>query len=419
MTNAYKNKTACVFDHGLFVEMAVTLAKDFGRVLYACPWESGYPKSNAMLIGEGLPGVTRISSIWEHLDEIDLFVFPDVYQGPLQMHLVSLGKRVWGGRLGEELELDRDASKKHLKSLGIDIGAYKVVKGLDALREHLKAHDNQYIKISRSRGDMETFRSKNYRLIEPRLDELEHSLGAMKKIMKFVVEDEIPDAVEIGYDGYCVGGAFPEKAMWGVEIKDKAFVMQCKPYSALPPQVRSVNEKMAPTLKKYDYRGFISSEIRVTKDGTGYAIDPCARAGSPPSELYQVMVKNWADILWEGAGGVLVEPEFEAKWGAELLLLSSFATKNWQAIEFPKELRENIKLRQATMIEGRYYFVPQMSDMPEIGAVVATGDTMEAAIKECKRISALVEGHYIEVISGSLDEASAEFEKLKDFGISV
>jgi hypothetical protein len=419
MTNAYKQRTACVFDHGLFVEMAVTLAKDFGRVLYACPWESGYPKSNAMLIGEGLPGVTRISSIWEHLDDIDLFVFPDVYQGPLQMHLASLGKRVWGGRMGEELELDRDASKKHLKSLGIPIGPYKVVTGLDALRGHLQEHDDQYVKISRSRGDMETFRSKNYRLIEPRLDELEHSLGAMKKIMQFVVEDAIPDAVEIGYDGYCIDGRFPKQAMWGIEVKDKSFVMQCAPYNALPKQVRSVNEKMAGTLKNFGYRGFISSELRVTKDGIGYAIDPCARAGSPPSELYQIMVKNWSDILWEGAEGVLVEPEFVAKWGAELLLLSSWATKNWQAVEFPPSLRENVKLRQLTVIEGKYYFVPQMSDMPEIGAVVATGNTMEAAIKECKRIAGLVEGHYVEVIDGSLDEASAEFEKLAKFGIQV
>jgi hypothetical protein len=306
-----------------------------------------------------------------------------------------------------------------LKSLGIPIGPYKVVTGLDALRGHLQEHDDQYVKISRSRGDMETFRSKNYRLIEPRLDELEHSLGAMKKIMQFVVEDAIPDAVEIGYDGYCIDGRFPKQAMWGIEVKDKSFVMQCAPYNALPKQVRSVNEKMAGTLKNFGYRGFISSELRVTKDGIGYAIDPCARAGSPPSELYQIMVKNWSDILWEGAEGVLVEPEFVAKWGAELLLLSSWATKNWQAVEFPPSLRENVKLRQLTVIEGKYYFVPQMSDMPEIGAVVATGNTMEAAIKECKRIAGLVEGHYVEVIDGSLDEASAEFEKLAKFGIQV
>jgi hypothetical protein len=416
---SYKNRSVCVVENGLFVEFAVLLSKSFGKTYYYAPWEGGYPSSNPLLIGQGIPNVTRLKSIWPMLDEIDLFVFPDVYQGALQVHLASLGKRVWGGRMGEELELDRAAAKVHLDSLGIDIGPYRVIKGLDALRMHLMKHENQYVKISRTRGDMETFKSKNYALIEPRLDELEHKLGAKKKIMEFVVEDEIKPAVEVGYDGYTIDGKFPKNAMWGIEVKDKGFVMQCKPYAKLPEQVKSVNQKMEGTLKNYGYRGFISSEIRITKDGTGYAIDPCARAGSPPSELYQVMVKNWPDILWNGAEGVLVEPEFAAKWGAELLLLSSWATKNWQAVQFPKSIRDNVKLRQLTMIEGKHYFVPQMSDMPEIGAVVATGDTMEDAIKECREIADKVEGHYIEVISGSLDEASEEFAKLRKFGIDV
>jgi hypothetical protein len=62
------------------------------------------------------------------------------------------------------------------------------------LRKHLKANDDQWVKISGTRGDMETFGAKSYEKVEPRLDELEHNLGALKKVMKFTVEQGINDA---------------------------------------------------------------------------------------------------------------------------------------------------------------------------------------------------------------------------------
>lgn len=415
----YKNKIVCIVDQGLFVELAVTLSKSFKKTFYYSPWEAPFPKSNALLVGEGIPGVTRIRSIWNHIDEIDLFVFPDVYMGPLQVYLSSIGKRVWGSRMGEELELCRPESKELFKTLNIAVGPYKVITGLDDLRDYLKKHDKQYVKVSGTRGDFETFRAENYELIEPRLDELEHNLGAMKKIIKFIVEDAIDEAVEIGYDGYCIDGQFPKTAMRGIEVKDKGFIMKSGPYSGVAPQARGFNEKLKNKFKDYQYRGFWSSEIRVTKDGTGYATDPCCRAGSPPCELYQIMVDNWAEIMWEGAEGNLVEPKLWGKWGAELLLISEWAVHNWQAIKFPPKYRENVKLRNLTIIDGKYYVVPQIGGCAEIGAVVAVGNSKESAVAECKKIAEQVEGYYLETIPDSLDQADEQIAKLKEFGIEL
>jgi hypothetical protein len=414
-----KKRTCCVVDHGLFTEWAVLLAKDFGKVYYWTPWQDGYPRSNSLLIGTGLPNVVRLKDFWSILDEIDIFVFPDCYLGPLQCHLASLGKRVWGSRRGEDLELDRVASKKHQERIGIDIGPWRVVRGLAALREHLKESKNQWVKISATRGDMETFKSKNYKLIEPKLDELEEQLGAKKYSMEFIVEDDIPDAVEIGYDGFNIRGKFPKQAMAGIEIKDKGLVMKTMTYAALPEEIRDVNDKLGPTLREFDYRGFLSTELRITRDHKAYSIDPCARAGSPPNELYQLLITNWADIIWEGANGVVVDPIFAAKWGAELLLISDWAKDRWQAVQFPKSIRENVKLRNLAVIEGQYYSVPQVSGHAELGAVVALGNTMDEAIAECKKLAAQVEGYYVETVSGCLDEAQGEFKKLAEFGVKV
>lgn len=415
----YKNRVCCVVDNGLFIEIAITLAKDFGRVLYYMPWESGYPKSNALLVGQGVPGIERIDSPWPYFDEIDLWVFPDVYFGSLQVYLEKQGKRVWGARMGEELELFRADSKKHQKSLGIDVGPWKLVKGIDALREHLQNHDDQWVKISRTRGDMETFHAQNYDLAKPKLDELEHNLGAKAGIMEFVVEEAINDAIEAGYDGYTIDGKFPKNCMFGVEIKDRGFVMKTTQYEGLPDQLRGLNDKLVPTFRAYGYRGFWSTELRITKDGKAYSIDPCARAGSPPSELYMLMVENWADIIWHGAAGEMVEPMFCAKWGAELLLLSDWGDTHWQPLQFPRSIREHVKLRYLTYIDKVPYVVPQASAHPEIGAVVATGDTMEAAIKGVKRLADQVKGFYVETRPDALDEAQEQFDKLRAFGIKV
>ena len=413
MARRYPDKTICVYDHGLFVEMAITLSKDFGRVLYYAPWENGYPKSNSLRIGQGITEIERVSSPWSHYDDIDLWVFPDVYEGALQEHLVQQGKRVWGSRMGEELELDRVASKDLCSRLRIDIGPFEVITGLDALREHLKRHDDQWVKISATRGDMETFHAETYPMVEVRLDELEHNLGAKTKVMEFIVEQGINDAVEVGYDGYCIDGRYPRTAMTGVEVKDEAYIAKVLRYADLPTQVRSVNDKLAPALKHYGYRGFISTEVRCPEEnGKAYLIDPCARCGSPPSELYQMMIANLAEIIWEGAGGTVVEPEFSAPWGAELLLISDWADRNWQHVNFPESIRPHVKLRNMTIIDGHYYVIPQWTGSPEIGAVVATGDTPDEAIEECKRLAEMVHGHSLDKPVDALDIAREQLDKI-------
>jgi hypothetical protein len=361
-------------------------------------------------IGEGIDEIERVPSIWPHIDEVDLFVFPDVYEGALQDYLAGIGKRVWGCRMGEELELDRVAAKEHCRGLGIDIGPYTVLNGIDALRAHLKRHKNQFVKIPSLRGDMETFKADNYELIEPRLNELAHNVAS--KTMEFICEEEIPDAIEVGYDGYTVDGRFPKEAIVGVEVKDEAYVCATMAYRDLPESVRGVNKCLAGTLKAYNYRGFISTEIRATDDGKAYLIDPCTRCGSPPSELYQMMIANLAEVMWEGAAGIVIEPEFIKPFGAQLLLISDWADKNWQQVEFPGSIREHVKLHNLMMIDGEYYVAPQWTGNPAVGAVVAMGDTQDEAIAECKRLAKMVEGYSIEKPEVALDKAG---EQLTEF----
>jgi hypothetical protein len=382
-----KKKTCLVWDNGLFVSLAVTLSAHFGRVLYYCPWITGFPTSQLQMIGVGVEGIERVDSPWTLLDEVDIFVFPDVYEADVQKYLESLGKRVWGCRGGAEMEIDRAKSKEISTGLGIEVGPYKTMIGIEKLRKHLKANKDQYVKISRTRGDMETFHSPNYEAIESRLDEMDYKLGPKADLMEFIVEDNTGPALEVGYDGYSVDGQFPDYCLVGVEAKDTAYVAKQMKYTKIPQSVRGVNEKLSSQLKKYKYRGFLSTEIRSTEDGHDYLIDPCCRSGSPPGELYQMIVENIGEVIWYGAEGVLVEPEFAGKWGAELIILSDALAESWVKVSYPKEYEENVKLRYYTEHEGDKYVIPQANKMPFLGAVVAYGETAKEAIAKVTEIT--------------------------------
>jgi hypothetical protein len=124
------------------------------------------------------------------------------------------------------------------------------------------------------------------------------------------------------------------------------------------------------------------------------------------------MMANLADAIWYGAQGIVIEPEFRAKWGAEVLLISEWADQNWMHVSFPDEVRDNVKLRNFCCIENEYYVIPQWTGSAEIGAVVALGDTPDQAIAECKRICELVEGHLLSKPVDALDIAREQLDEI-------
>lgn len=415
-----KDVVCLVVDNGLFCELAIKLAKTYKKVYYYVPWESAFPRLNLARIGHGIPELELVDSIYgPHYDEIDLFCFPDIYFGWEQEHLIKDGKTVWGSRLGECLELQREGMKQILMELGMPVGKFWHIKGMANLRDFLKDHPNVYVKTDRYRGTFETFHSINYDLVEPKLDEVEWSLGRFKDLIEFTVEAALEDRVEFGTDAWTIDGKFPSKLISGLEIKDCGFASVFKDYKSLPEPLTRFNDKMVPVFEAYGYRGFFSTEIRIGKDHQPYMIDFCARAPSPPNELYQEQYKNLAECIWAGANGEVIDPEPVAKYGAEIMLHSSFADKNWQPLQFPEEIRDFVKLRNIYKDDRGYFVVPQSTGLPEIGAVVGLGDTLEEAFDHALENAELVEGYYLEGKTGAIEQVKEQIEKMDKLGLSV
>lgn len=415
----YPDKTALVIVNPLFTEFAVRMARDFGKVYLFTPWVTTFPKIQAGMIGYGMEGIERVDDVFgDHFEEVDIFIFGDIYRSSMQVYLESIGKRVWGPRNGEELEIYREVCKEVMQEKGLPVQPYKVIKGIKSLREYLASKPRSFVKIDKWRGNFETFFSESIELVEPKLCEIEGQLGGFKDIVEFCVEDELPDCVEVGLDCYCIDGKFPSSTLCGIEVKDLGYVAEFLPYKKINEPITRWTTSMAPELAKYGYRGFISNEIRIGKDLEPYMIDACCRLGCPPNEVYQEFYLNLAEIVWEGAGGRLVDPEPAGKFAVELILKSDWAKTNWQPIGFDPKFRNQIKIFNPVCVNGQYFAVPQDEDMAEIGAVVGWGDTLDDAIAHAMKAADSIKGYGIKIPKGSIDDAKKQMEELEEFGVS-
>lgn len=433
-------KKALVLDYGLFEEIAIKIAKEFERVYYWTPWKSEYPKSNPLLKGYGLEdeNVERVKSWEPYIDKVDVTVFPDVGEGPLVQFLREKGYRVWGSGISESLELHRWEAKKLIAEWGMPLPHSEHIFGTKSLRTYLKDKKNVWVKISMMRGDNETFQSTSFEDIENDLDELEFRLGPKKDIMEFIVEDDISEetgytdkdgnlqhepVVEIGYDGYCIDGVYPRRSMIGYEIKSTGYLGAMVNYRDLPDYMRLANEKCASYMGPRQYRNFFSTELRVRKENgknVSYLVDPCCRAGSPPNEVYQEVFTNLPQIIWQGAGGVCIDPEPIAPYAVMLAMYSDKADKMWVPVKFPKEIRQWVKLRNFCKINGIYYVIPTDFGRQQIGAIVGVGKTPEEAcahcIENCEQIGPKGK---VEIKIEALEEAVTEAKKGEAVGIKL
>jgi len=415
--NDYKTKSVCVCDNGIFSELAETLSASFGKVFYTAPWISAFPSSYQVEVGEGFSKFERVSDIWEIVEDVDLFVFPDLFQGPLQEYLAAKGKRVFGSRNGDELENYRGEAKAHFKELDIPQGPYKVVKGMSELRSYLQSrgHDKLWIKINLTRKDTETFALEGYEGVKNRLDRIEADLGPVADAMQFIVEDDLPDTRDIAIDTYSIDGSYPTLSLLGTEEKGEAYVAAVKRRSELPAGLTDIYDKLAPTLKRFGYRNFLSLECRTRKDEVWLG-DPCCRAGSPPFELQLNMLKNLPEILWEGADGKVVEPEYDGRYGFELIIHSDWADRNPLRLEFPEKFRDQIKLRYASQFGKDTWIMPQEGG-PRVAAVVTRGDNLEDCFAEAEEIAEQIKGIQVETFTRSIPSLKKTLEKLRTWGV--
>lgn len=400
----------------MFMPVAEKLAEQMEKVYYYTPWEKGFADVKDCTLGDGLERIERLNDFLKApaFSEIDLFVFPNIMYSGLQEHLESCGKAVWGSRSADELELFKGKFYKALEEIGLEVPKHKRIRGLDALREHLKEHDDLFIKISFYRETMDTWHHIDYEHSEGILDVLACKLGPFKNEILFYVLDPIKTEIEGGIDNYCIDGLWPDHAVLGYEKKNETYLATVKPFAEMPEEFLIVNEAIAPVLKQYRYRNFFSTEVRVKGDKS-YFIDPTCRTPSPAGEEQLELYGNIGEIIWKGSHGELVQPEIVAEFAGESLLHHTGSNKEWRSLKVPKEVRQWVKLYGCAEVKGVNWWPP--NDEPTIGCVVGIGDTLEEVIDHIKETVDALGDAPVKIDFSSFPSLLAEIEAASEKGI--
>jgi hypothetical protein len=380
--------TALISDYGTFIDVALKMSEKCKKVYYCSPIDDEYLDIKDCCIGDGLTDkkhrIERVDEFItpEIIKEVDCFVFPDIGWGGSQRYLRDdCKKAVWGHMGLDSYEVYRTRFIKLLESLGMDIIPWKKIIGLTNLRIHLQKVERKWIKINRYRQNMETWFHRNYAESRDQLDKLAIEFGGLQERVIFVVQDEIECDGEIGYDGWCVMGEYPEASFMGFEKKNELYLGAKKLYKDLPEQVKYVNEKLSPLFKEAGYCDFMATEIR-TVGKKSYFIDPTWRMPGQTGDQLLETCTNLPEVIWAGANRELIKPVFESDFAIEATMHHTGDTE-WRTLSVPEEVERWTKLVHYC-IEGEIYlFPPGPND--EVGVLLGVGNTIEKSIEHFKK----------------------------------
>lgn len=382
-----KDVVALVYDHGLFaVPFAQKLAERCKHVYVTTPWQKGFSTINDSILGDGFADIERVDDVWQVSGDVDLFCFPDIQNGWLQLELERQGKNVWGSRHGDRQELNRQLFLRTLKETGLDVPKHEIVTGLTELEKVLRDKEDCYLKISKYRGSMETTHWRSWSLDKELLALWRLRFGPAGDHLPFLVFDNIDTPLEIGGDTYCVDDKWPGTMLHGIEWKDEGYFAAVTKREDMPEQVQHVMEAFAPVLGKQRYRNQFSMEIRVKGD-KAFFIDPTCRGGLPSTASQLELWENFADIVWHGANGELLEPVIaeidgeKARYSAECVVKMRGDKTMWGVTEVPPELKRWMKCSNVCMIDGHHCFPPDEQGGSATGWLVAIGATPEETIQ--------------------------------------
>jgi hypothetical protein len=381
--------TCLVHDCGLFLPFARRMAEECKRVIWYNHDRRAFPSIKQGTVGDGFDNIEVVHDFWPILEDIDLACFPDIHNSGTQLHLQHQGIAVWGSRTGDILEIDREEFMATIGRAGLEVPKHKVVVGLKGLTEYLKPREDQYIKVSRWRGDLETTHWRNWKMDSGWLDWLAVNLGPLKEHMRFLVFDKIETSLEIGGDTYSVDGAFPDLMLNGIESKDTTYFAAVTKRGEMPGPIQEILQALEPFLYRHQYRNQISFEDRVTEDAHFY-IDATQRGGMPSSGSQQLLWENFPEIVWAGANGEVLEPEPTGKFSIECMVTSKGGKDTWDTVEIPKELERWFRASNCCFVDGAYAFAPDEHHSGELGWLVAIGDTPRETLDMAKHLADLL-----------------------------
>ena len=343
-----------VVDTNLGLEHALRLGRDGYETYFAIVHGWAYPKTQDEICGYGFSEIKKIWDWGEGLERgANIVIFTDSGFGHLAEWLRSKGYHVIGAESrGDRLELDRAYLRQILSKLGIKAPPGKVVKGVSGVARAIRqASGKVYVKVSRVRGDVETFSASS-----PEEAEVMLSKGAFRVLgedVEFIVEKAL-DGIEIGVDAWFNGKEFVPVVADTVEMKGSGNATK---FNSLEESVwRDTLLKFEPWLKRRGYVGMFCLEGFY--DGSQiYVTDATPRFPYICSYAYPRLLNNYSEFTIGLAKGEEVEPEIAAKYSVQIGVYAD-DPDTWRVIKYNRDDPEWIAYRRVIKKDGNIWFVP-------------------------------------------------------------
>ena len=120
--------------------------------------------------------------------------------------------------------------------------------------------------------------------------------------------------------------------------------------------------------------------------------------------------------MFGAVNGKVIEPEFVANYGVEIILKSNYVNKNFLNVSFPPEFKDNIKLKGSFVKDGEKYVIPwkyTSFEMNEFGSVVVIGNDLQEIMDKALYIASKVEGYDVYYDENCFSKAMDVIEKTK------
>lgn len=398
-----------VIDNGLYTAQAEAL-NDNGRneVVFCKPWAKPFPTIEDWAVGHGYGALKKEIYFFDHILDSDLIVNFDVSNNDLIHYLrqVHPEKAIYGAGMGERLEHDRVAFKKWLEHFGLPVGPYKVIVGLDSLKNYLKKNPNKFVKTNIFRNDMESFFFGKWDDDKYLLDEKAVTLGMLADTYTFVVEEPIDCACELGYDGFFSNGKYIPFA-WGIEIEKNLYIGKViSEIDEMPECMTNTLDTFQGLLTKMDYRGALSTEERLISQKESYFIDFCARIPAPLGQIYPVAIKNWPELVYKIGKKESVEVECDFPYVGGFAISAEHAADHNLKLIVDKKNLDSVRFQTISQNKDGYFAVKGNT---AVVVLVAGGNSPKEVMDRIKEAKDYVDAYSLE--KDPIDGIDKQFEE--------
>lgn len=391
-----------IIDNGLFSAMAARMGRDT-EVAYFSTWGNAFPRSRETAPGTGIPNVERVDDpITYMLDgKASMVIVPDLYLNGIERLARQLKLPVFGAGEGTRLETDRWFLKEFLTQHDLPVIHSTEIEGLDRLRTYLRDKKDRFIKVSVFRGDLETHFYHDFESARMWFAKLYQDFGALANKIRFIVEEPIEGAVEVGIDTFYRDGAWLE-GFTGIESKDAGYVGKTE----FPKFAAPVMEAFGDYFEECGYNSFFSVEMRKVGNYV-YVTDATCRIPSPPGGAMMASMRNFTDFMLKDES-----PQYEGSVICEIVLKSDEARDQWVEVDIPKSVRDRIMLHNYCIIDGRTWVIPHDSKYVEIGSACGWGNSYEEASEMALDAAKAVKADGLRFDDHVLEKAEKDFGRL-------